>query len=116
MTDSDVLWPTPWVRAALDTAILGCLVTGPLHGYAIATALRERGFGQLKGGSLYPALARLEESGAVTTAWVEGSGGPGRRQYTLTSAGRARMRDDVQAWRRLVDTLDPTDEQKGHSA
>lgn len=102
------LWPAPWVRAALDLAILGSLTEGPLHGYALAQTLAERGFGRLKGGSLYPALSRLEEAGLVSTRWVEGENGPGRKDYTLTAEGRGRLDEGIAAWRHLTDTLETT--------
>lgn len=88
-------WPSAWVRAALEPAILGALTAGPLHGYGIAQTLAARGFGTLRGGSLYPVLARLEEAGHVSTRWVEGQGGPGRKDYALTDAGRAEYADAV---------------------
>ena len=98
-------WPTPWVRAALDLAVLASLTDGRLHGYAIAQALAAHGFGLLKGGSLYPVLNRLEEAGSVEAAWVEGHGGPGRREYDLTGAGRERLERDLASWRELTHTL-----------
>lgn len=98
-------WPAPWVRAGLDLAVLGTLVGGPRHGYAIAQELAAQGFGLLKGGSLYPVLNRLEESGAVAAEWVEGSGGPGKREYHLTAAGRDRLEAEVGQWRDLAETL-----------
>jgi len=79
--------------------------TGRLHGYAIAQALAAHGFGLLKGGSLYPVLGRLEEAGDVTAQWAEGSGGPGRREYELTDAGRARLERELVSWRELDETL-----------
>lgn len=94
-------WPSAWVRAALEPAILGALMGGPLHGYGIAQALAARGFGTLRGGSLYPVLARLEEAGHVSTRWVEGQGGPGRKDYALTDAGRAAYADAVASFRAL---------------
>lgn len=98
-------WPTPWVRAALDLAVLASLIDGRLHGYAIAQALAAHGFGLLKGGSLYPVLSRLEEAGDVEATWVEGSGGPGRREYDLTSAGRDRLDRELASWHDLAETL-----------
>ncbi len=98
-------WPTPWVRAALDVAVLASLTEGRLHGYAIAQALAAHGLGLLKGGSLYPVLGRLEEAGDVEAAWVEGQGGPGRREYELTAAGRDRLDRELTSWRELGDTL-----------
>ncbi len=104
MTDA-AQWPAPWVRAALDLAVLASLTGGPLHGYAIAQALAAEGFGLLKGGSLYPVLGRLEEAGDVEASWVEGQGGPGRREYDLTAAGRDRLGRDLASWRDLGETL-----------
>lgn len=94
-------WPSAWVRAALEPAILGALRGGPLHGYGIAQTLAARGFGTLRGGSLYPVLARLEEAGHVTTRWVEGQAGPGRKDYALTDAGRAEYADAVASFQAL---------------
>ncbi|MBS2940308.1 helix-turn-helix transcriptional regulator [Nocardioides sp. J2M5] len=102
---TDARWPAPWVRAALDVAVLATLDAGPLHGYAVAQALAERGFGLLKGGSLYPVLNRLEEGGDVDATWVEGQGGPGRKAYDLTAQGRTRLRHDLAAWRELGETM-----------
>ncbi len=95
----------PWIRAGLDLAVLGSLTQGPRHGYAIAQRLAAHGFGLLKGGSLYPVLIRLEEAGSVEALWVEGTGGPGKREYHLTPAGRARLHEELAQWRELADTL-----------
>ncbi|MGP9844798.1 PadR family transcriptional regulator [Brachybacterium sp. 107] len=84
-------WPATWIRALLPSAVLACLELTALHGYGIAQALHARGFGTPKGGSLYPVLARLEDTGAITAEWVPGPSGPARRQYTLTAAGRTRL-------------------------
>lgn len=111
MTDTP-RWPQPWVRALLETAVLGILAHAPAHGYAIAADLEDAGLGRLRGGSLYPLLARLEEGGVVSTTWQPGDGGPGRRLYAITPDGRERLRTDVVAWRDLVDlvtTLGPDD-------
>lgn len=102
---TEALWPAPWIRAALDVAVLASLTEGRLHGYAIAQSLAAHGLGLLKGGSLYPVLGRLEEAGDVEAAWVEGQGGPGRREYELTPAGRDRLARDLASWRELAETL-----------
>lgn len=109
-------WPTPWVRAALDLAILGSLVDGSLHGYALAQTLRSRGFGLLRGGSLYPALSRLQEAGHVEATWVEGESGPGRKDYRLTQAGRRHLDEGLAAWRDLTDTLEITTRGERHGS
>lgn len=77
MTDADPLWPTPWVRAAMGTALLAVLAEEPLHGYAIAERLAERGLGRPKGGSLYPLLNSLEQQGAIAASWSRATAAPG---------------------------------------
>ncbi|WP_101615574.1 PadR family transcriptional regulator [Bifidobacterium margollesii] len=98
-------WPVLWVRAAMRTAILICLESGPLHGYGIALALEELGFGRPKGGSLYPILEELKNARAVEDEWEQHEGGPGRRVYRLTDAGRERLSHEREQWGALVDVL-----------
>ncbi|MCH8612815.1 PadR family transcriptional regulator [Arsenicicoccus dermatophilus] len=105
MKDVDARWPQAWVRAVLEPALLTVLATGPAHGYALAEALADAGFGRLRGGSLYPVLARLEDAGDVTTTWQEGAGGPGRRTYAITAKGRARRAQELAELTALVHVL-----------
>lgn len=91
-------WPGPWLRGMLGLAIMAVLAHQDTHGYAIAQALQERGFGRVTGGSLYPVLGRLEESGQVVARWAEGDGGPGRKVYALTEAGRLALAQQELAW------------------
>ncbi|MEE6296995.1 PadR family transcriptional regulator [Georgenia wangjunii] len=107
----DPEWPLPWIRASLDLAILGCLLDAPLHGYGIAQRLEGRGFGRLKGGSLYPALSRLGDAGHVETTWEQGNSGPGRKDYSITDTGREYLVDGLTKWHGLTQALDPA---KGH--
>jgi PadR family transcriptional regulator, regulatory protein PadR len=77
------------LRGHLDLLLLATLrQTGPVHGYALITALRDRSGGafDLPEGTVYPALHRLERDGAVASAWDSGTARK-RRVYTLTPAG-----------------------------
>lgn len=96
MTAND--WPPEWQRGVLATSALAVLAEGGAHGYAVAQRLQAAGIGAVKGGTLYPVLNRLEEEGAVTSAWQEGEGGPGRKVFTLTDAGRARLATLRDGW------------------
>lgn len=98
-------WPATWIRALLPSAVLACLEPGPLHGYGIGRALNTRGFGSPKGGSLYPVLGKLEDSGAITAQWVPGPSGPARRQYTLTPAGSTQLTQERAALAELTAAL-----------
>nr|WP_205164208.1 PadR family transcriptional regulator [Arthrobacter roseus] len=86
------------MRAALTVCVLKTLDGGPTYGYAIATDLERAGFGDVKGGTLYPLLTRLETAGLVTTEWRKGDGGPGRKYFTLTEAGRTELTAQSARW------------------
>ena len=86
-------WPSEWLRATLALCVLGVLQDDSGHGYLVAARLAEAGLGEVKGGTLYPILARLEDSGWVASAWEPGVGGPGRKVFHLTDAGRARLHE-----------------------
>lgn len=106
MTEDEARWPLPLVRAVLEPAILAVLAEQPLHGYAIAARLAEAGLGRLRGGSLYPVLARLQEAALVEPTWEAGESGPGRRTYAITTAGRERLEADLDGLGALHAALD----------
>lgn len=91
-------WPSDWLRAVLALVVLRVLADGPTWGYAIAASLADQGFGTIKGGTLYPLLARLEEAGYVTTQWRAGDGGPGRKYFEITDSGRAHLTEQGARW------------------
>jgi PadR family transcriptional regulator PadR len=77
----------------LDLLILKALNRGPLHGYAIMQALKERSDEVVQVGesSLYPALQRLLLNGWVKAAWGASENNRRARFYTLTPAGRKQL-------------------------
>ncbi len=86
---SETQWPAEWMRGVLEVCVLRVVGRGPTYGYAIAQALEDSGLGTVKGGTLYPLLARFEAAEFVAVEWRPGTSGPGRKYYTLTAAGRA---------------------------
>ncbi|BAL91285.1 putative PadR-like family transcriptional regulator [Actinoplanes missouriensis 431] len=95
-----------WLRATLEMTVLAALTEGDRHGYALAQRLGDEGFGTIRGGVLYPVLNRLETEAAVSSAWQAGEGGPGRKVYAITEAGRRRLDEQWQSWQRFTTTLD----------
>ena len=103
-------WPAQWLRGVLDLAVLAVIARGETYGYRIGADLAALGLGAVKGGTLYPLLARLEETGAVQTTWREGDAGPGRKWYSATAEGRERLEREGARWRafaRLTGDLMP---------
>jgi PadR family transcriptional regulator len=82
--------------------ILTALLPEPLHGYGIIKAVAEMSDErvQLRAGTLYAALERLESAGAVVLDREESEGGPPRRYYRITPAGIALLEEEG---RRLAD-------------
>jgi PadR family transcriptional regulator PadR len=104
MADTDPL--TGWVRGSLELALLAALAGGEGHGYALAQHLADQGLGQIRGGALYPVLGKLEAAGAVRAAWLPGEGGPGRKVYAITPAGRDRLAAERVRWREFAGAFD----------
>lgn len=91
-------WPAEWLKGPLTPAVLAIVAEGETYGYLIAQRLVDGGLGTVKGGTLYPLLARLEQEGLVAATWREGTGGPGRKYYAITPPGSARLRDLRADW------------------
>ncbi|MFD3946710.1 PadR family transcriptional regulator [Streptomyces sp. NPDC058579] len=87
------------VRGHLDGLLLAVLEQGPLHGYAIITAVQQRSGGvlDLRTGTIYPALNRLERIGLLSSSW-DAVGERRRRCYELTDAGRESLAGERAAW------------------
>jgi transcriptional regulator len=92
------------VRGTVDLLVLKTIAVGPLHGYAIASRLKDRSDGELlvEEGALYPALHRLEARGLVEAEWGITPTGRRARYYALTREGRRHLRRETAIWRRYV--------------
>ncbi len=93
-----------WLKGILDLCVLGILVEGEAYGYEIAGRLADDGIGEIKGGTLYPALTKLEDDGYVVATWREGDGGPNRKYYRITQAGSAYLDLESAGWQTLADS------------
>jgi transcriptional regulator len=88
----------------LDMLVLRTLLFGPLHGYAIAGAIRD-GSGEalnIEFGSLYPALKRLELKGWIASKWETSEHNRRVKVYRLTTAGRRQLRQERSEWTQFV--------------
>ena len=92
------------VPGTLEMLILQTLTIQPLHGYAIAKHIASRSHDVLRveQGSLYPALERLLGKGFVTAKWGESPTGRRARYYAITSAGRARLGQEISAFDEML--------------
>ncbi|MEU2793973.1 PadR family transcriptional regulator [Streptomyces sp. NPDC007100] len=95
-----------WTRALLQMCLLGVLESeGASYGYALLARLSAAGLETVKPATLYPALTRLAEEGMVEIRWAAGENGPGRKYYSITEQGRARLEDQRRAWGNFKTTV-----------
>src|SRR6516162_62931 len=94
-------------QGQLDGLLLAILQRGPLHGYAIASELRDRSGGALEvpEGTLYLVLHRLEKEGLIRSHW-EKVGGRRRRVYAASPKSQSALRERVESWQRLSGAID----------
>lgn len=100
--------PLLLLQGTLDLLVLRTLASGPMHGYGIATTVRERTGGELniEDAALYQALHRLDRQRLVDAEWGPSENNRRARYYTLTAAGRKRLQKETANWRRYSRAVD----------
>ena len=92
------------LQGTLTLLVLKSLTRGALHGYAIASYIKQASSDQLRveEGSLYPALHRLEQEGFILAEWGTTETNRKARFYSLTKAGRKQLKDEEESWAKLT--------------
>jgi len=91
-------------QGTLDLLILKAIALEPQHGWAISERLHQISSAtlQIRQGSLYPALHRLERRGWIKARWGMSDNNRRAKYYELTRRGRAQLDAETSAWRRLT--------------
>jgi PadR family transcriptional regulator, regulatory protein PadR len=91
------------LQGTLDLLILKTLALGPMHGWGIAQRIQQvsQEVLQVGQGSLYPALARLEQRGWISAEWSITDNNRRARFYSLTRAGAKQLEKELGEWERL---------------
>jgi transcriptional regulator len=94
---------TDLLLGTLDLLVLKVLNLGPLHGLGVARRIGQvtRGAFQVKPGSLFPALYRMEQAGWLASSWGVSETNRKARYYRLTAAGRRRLTVETEQWERV---------------
>jgi PadR family transcriptional regulator, regulatory protein PadR len=88
-----------WLHGLLELCLLGLLGEERDYGLGLTNRLAESGLGVVPGGTLYPALARLESTGMVSSARTRSPSGPPRNYFELTREGRDALEARRTEWR-----------------
>jgi len=100
--DSRLLW------GMLDMLILDVVSRGPTYGYRIAQTVmsQSKGYFDLKEGSLYPALHRMERQKWLSSYWEDVDEGRRRKFYKLTPAGRRTLDAKREEWSKFASSVE----------
>ena len=95
------------LQGTLDMLILKVVALRPIHGYAIVQRIQQISGDalQIRQGSLYPALYRLENRGWLKSEWKTTEGGRDAKYYSLTKGGRQQLKAETAGWKRLCEAI-----------
>ncbi|MGB8541012.1 MAG: PadR family transcriptional regulator [Candidatus Acidiferrales bacterium] len=103
MTPGQANDQTNLLQGTLDMMILKALALDQMHGLGISRRIEQitKGTFQVKPGSLFPALHRMEEEGWLVSTWGESENNRRAKYYRLTKAGRRQLESETQRWGRI---------------
>ena len=95
---------TNLLQGTLDLLVLKALALGELHGLGVSRRIEQmtRGTFQVKPGSLFPALHRMEEAGWLKAVWGESENNRKAKYYRLTKAGERQLGTETEEWGKIV--------------
>ena len=98
---------TRLLRGTLDVLILKAIAGGELHGLGVSRRVAQitGGAYDVRPGSLFPALHRLEESGWLEASWGESENNRRAKFYRLTAAGRRQLERETAEWKRVAGVM-----------
>jgi len=98
---------TDLMLGTLDLLVLKVLDLEPLHGLGVGRRIEQvtQGAFEIKAGSLFPALYRMEHAGWLASSWGVSETNRRARYYRLTSAGRRRLAAETAQWRRVAGAM-----------
>jgi PadR family transcriptional regulator, regulatory protein PadR len=103
MTDKTEVW-----LGTLSLMVLRTLATmGPQHGYGLARRIEQISGDQLSlnYGTLYPALLKLEQEGAITSEWGVSDNNRRAKFYRLTRTGRRQLERQTRDWQQATEIV-----------
>lgn len=95
------------LQGTLDMLILKVVALRPIHGYAIVQRIQQMSNDalQIRQGSLYPSLYRLENKGWLRSEWKTTESGREAKFYSLTRTGRQQLEAETTGWKRLCHAI-----------
>ena len=98
---------TNLLQGTLDLLILKAVGDGEMHGLGISRRIEQitQGTFQVKPGSLFPALHRMEEAGWLTSFWGDSENNRRAKYYRRTKAGAKQVGIETKEWTTIVEAM-----------
>jgi len=95
------------LQGTLDVLILKALALQELHGMGISRRIAQmtNAAFDVKAGSLFPALHRMEQAGWLTSSWGQAETNRRAKFYSLTKAGRKQLQAKTERWAGIADAM-----------
>ncbi|MFT9493951.1 PadR family transcriptional regulator [Anaerosolibacter sp.] len=94
------------MRGTLEGCIVKIISMEETYGYEIVSRLQDYGFDDVKEGTIYPILVRLEKKKIISSTYKESPLGPKRKYYFLTDIGKEFLRKFEVAWNDVKNSVD----------
>lgn len=99
----------------LDGCVLLILQEGEVYGYELVQKLRQAGFTEMVGGTVYPLLQKLEKNGLTTSVKKPSPDGPDRKYYQITDEGQEYIEVFINQWSEMEESVDKLIRKRGIS-
>jgi PadR family transcriptional regulator PadR len=102
-------WAAQLKKGSIQICVMSLLSRSEMYGYEIIKTLQQEsgGYFDLKEGTLYPILYRLEERKYVKSHWLQkDKSKPPRNYYSITNAGKKALKEAVQEFHNMVDSTE----------
>lgn len=93
-------------RGTLEGCVVKIISKEETYGYEIVTRLQDDGFIDVKEGTIYPILVRLEKKNIISSTYKKSPLGPKRKYYFLTKDGEEFLEEFIKVWNDVKDSVD----------
>lgn len=100
------LYNSQLLKGILEGCVLLIISEDEVYGYQLVELLKENGFTEIVGGTVYPLLQKLERNGQLQSQMKPSTAGPDRKYYTLTAEGKKAARLFTEQWIHLKMVVD----------
>ncbi|MDG5786757.1 PadR family transcriptional regulator [Evansella sp. AB-P1] len=106
------------VKGSTSLLLLQLLAEKDMYGYEIVKEMEKRSENvlQIKEGTLYPALHKLEKQQFIASYWNEQEKGPARKYYRITKDGTEILQQKTNEWNKFVKTIDKVMGRNGYDS